>query len=84
MTSSKVIICFVTYAPLSFRSSDFVMRGMNNMINTNCGEYVQWQKNCQLLKRDYAPWSYSASGIAGSNPAEAWISVSCECCVLYE
>ena len=24
----------------------------------------------------------SLAGIAGSNPAGAWISVSCECCVL--
>jgi hypothetical protein len=24
----------------------------------------------------------SLCGIAGSNPAEAWMSVSCECCVL--
>ena len=25
---------------------------------------------------------HSVAGIAGSNPAGAWISVSCECCVL--
>jgi len=43
-------------------------------MKTNERKSRSWSKACSL--------DISLSGIAGSNPAGVWMSVSCECCVL--